>query len=328
MNSNEFYQAFVAYYDDFFPTDPGVTEFLCSIKKSVDTLHATHHSIGSSGKGALTAPDKLSPSNEIGQKNNNLVDTFLDLGCGTGGYVRALREAGIAAWGTDLSPEMIARGIELMRGGTAEPGPWNGRNRIDTQQSESAEILSVGDLRSAQAHPAAPFDLVYSIGNTIAHLSSAAEVAEWIGTLPAILRRPHGTVVVQFVDLAHLPVGSDRELPILGGGAPRERSSANGDRNGTVHTPEATRHATMQRRYTRVSPERYRMDATITVDDRSSGTAGEITVSQMLLVLETDRMIDAFRSAGFDSVSAFGGFSRERPVNPDSWVRVVEARLS
>ncbi|MFW5796691.1 MAG: hypothetical protein ACOCV0_05770, partial [Alkalispirochaeta sp.] len=257
-----------------------------------------------------------------------------------GGYVRALRESGIEAWGTDLSPEMIARGIELMGSGTAEPDLEDGRNRLDPDPTgkphhpEKAhhpgkgKILSVGDLRSAKAHPEAPFDLVYSIGNTIAHLSSAEEVDEWIGTLPAILYRPHGTVVVQFVDLAHLPVGSGRELPLLGDGASEDGESTNGDPRGERHASDTSHRATMRRRYTRVSPERYRMDATITVTGRGGYPLRETSISQMLLVLEPGRLIDAFRSAGFKSVTAYGGFSRERPVRSDSWVRVIEARLS
>ncbi|MFP4153172.1 MAG: class I SAM-dependent methyltransferase [Alkalispirochaeta sp.] len=320
MNSNEFYRTFIEYYDEFFPTDPGVTEFLGSIRENADATGTPD-----TGRGGALSTERVSA---------------LDLGCGTGGYVRALRESGIEAWGTDLSPEMIARGIELMGSGTAEPDLEDGRNRLDPDPTgkphhpEKAhhpgkgKILSVGDLRSAKAHPEAPFDLVYSIGNTIAHLSSADEVDEWIGTLPAILYRPHGTVVVQFVDLAHLPVGSGRELPLLGDGASEDGESTNGDPRGERHASDTSHRATMRRRYTRVSPERYRMDATITVTGRGGYPLRETSISQTLLVLETHRMIDAFRSAGFKSVTAYGGFSRERPVRSDSWVRVIEARLS
>jgi SAM-dependent methyltransferase len=256
-------------------------------------------------------PDTVTFLRQVGGGARPRVRRVLDAGCGSGGYVRAFHDAGVHTWGTDLSPEMIA--VARQR----DPG--------------NAATYTVADMRDVFTPPAAPFDLVFSIGNTLAHLSDWGTVRNWIETLPAALRTESGSVVVQFVDLSSLETGSSRDLPVL-------------------HAKAESGPVEMRRRYTRTDDHHYRMEAWLTVpevDTAAEGSGGgpgdnhgansypgatikagttEHNISQTLLVLDTERVATAFRAAGFTEITTYGAFDRTAPdPDPASWMRVIEA---
>ena len=71
----------------------------------------------------------------------------LDVGCGTGRHVAALRERGYDAFGADASEEMLERARELCGGG-AGLFPWR-----------------LGDPPPPELEAAAPFDAITGLGN-------------------------------------------------------------------------------------------------------------------------------------------------------------------
>ncbi|MDA3949965.1 MAG: methyltransferase domain-containing protein [Spirochaeta sp.] len=243
-------------------------------------------------------PETVAFLSQVSGGTRPRVRRVLDAGCGTGAYVRAFHEAGVHTWGTDLSPEMI----EIAR------------QRDPANQA----TYTVADLRDVFTHHAAPFDLIFSIGNTLAHLSDWGAVRNWIETLPAALRTNSGSVVVQFVDLSSLEQDTGRDLPVL--------------QASTEFGP-----VEMQRRYTRTDDHHYRMDAWLTTPAGESApgpgngtgpgsSTREHEISQSLLVLDADRVFAAFRSAGFTEIATYGAFDRTADApDPSSWMRVVDA---
>ena len=202
----------------------------------------------------------------------------LDVACGTGAHTRALLGQGRDAWGVDLSPAMVDRARAL-----ATPA---GR----------ADRFSVADMLAVAGHPAAPFDLVFCIGNSIAHLESVTDVRRFFGeALRALV--PGGAFVVQFVDIGSTPVGAARELPAL-------KSDS----------------VTMRRTYHRVSADEIRFDAVLEVDTDAPAAA-----SQRLIALRGPQVVSLLGEAGFRDIELFGGFDGSAP-DPAGWVRVIRAR--
>ena len=202
----------------------------------------------------------------------------LDVACGTGAHTRALLSHGCDAWGVDLSPAMVDRARQL------------------SVASGRADRFSVGDMLAVSAHPRIPFDLVFCIGNSIAHLDSSADVRRFIHEAQRTLA-PGGAFVVQFVDIGATPVGSARELPAL-------KSDS----------------VTMRRTYHRVSADEIRFDAVLEV-----GSAPSARASQRLLALRGPEVVSMLGESGFRNIELFGGFDGSAP-DPAGWVRVVRAR--
>lgn len=206
----------------------------------------------------------------------------LDVACGTGACTRALLDRRVEAYGTDLSSRMI--GIAKEKAHAAG---------IDRSR------FSVGDMLEIDAHPHRPFDLVYCIGNSIAHLDSLDAVGRFVGATARVLRGGAGRLVLQYVDVEGLGMGETFELPDLTAPA-----------------------AVMRRAYHREGRSRIRFDAELTVRGESTQT-----ISQSLLVVPTDELSRLVTQAGFSSVVVHGGFDRA-PADRGRWVRVVVAALS
>ncbi|TVQ22975.1 MAG: class I SAM-dependent methyltransferase [Spirochaetaceae bacterium] len=208
----------------------------------------------------------------------------LDAACGSGAYTRALVDRGVDAFGTDLSDAMIERARSC---------------------GLAADRCEVADMLDARDHRAAPFDLVFCIGNSIAHLSSYDHVSRFFASAADALRAA-GTLVVQFVDVSDLPVDGEQRLPALQGPG-----------------------VEFERTYRRVGTDAIRFDARLIVEptgpDRpASGAPRTADLSQRLLLLSADRIERMLCACGFASVLVYGGFDAGQP-RPDSWVRVVVA---
>ncbi len=218
----------------------------------------------------------------LGEEGATAGAHVLDVACGTGACARMLLHRGVDAYGTDLSPPMI----EIAREKAREAG-------IDRSR------FSVADMLETDAHPRAPFDLVFCIGNSIAHLGSLDDVGRFVRAAVHALAADRGRLVLQYVDVEGLEEGETFALPDL-------TSSA----------------AVMRRAYRRESPSRIRFDAQLTARGETVQT-----ISQYLLVIPTAELIGLVRQAGFQSVAVHGGFDRV-PADRSRWVRVVVGALS
>jgi|GEM_PF-2144174 len=115
--------------------------------------------------------------------------TVLDVGSGTGEYVCALVNRGYDAAGIELDEAMHARATarhqEILLDATGRPR------------------LIVGDMLRLDKYFQPPLNLVFCIGNTLAHLGSEAEVASAIDAMWK-LTRPDGCVLIQLVNFNHV----------------------------------------------------------------------------------------------------------------------------
>ena len=201
----------------------------------------------------------------------------LDVACGTGACTRFLLERDVDAHGVDLSPPMVDDARRRAQAVGVDPGRF-----------------IVGDMLEIDGHSAAPFRLVFCIGNSVSHLGTLAEVEQFIAASSRALDGDGGRLVIQFVDVSTIPSGSEKVLPDL-------------------VSPEAVMH----RVYRRVSPSKITFEATLVVSGQPARH-----ISQPLLVIALDEMMPLFSRHGFDRVAAYGGFDRSPPVE-ESWVRVV-----
>jgi hypothetical protein len=138
-------------------------------------------------------------------------------------------------------------------------------------------------------HHAVPFNLVYTLGNTISHLPSHEDATHWIHTVTSALASG-GALILQFMDVTSAPVGETLRLPDL-----------------TATTRDGS--VSLERRYLRKSAARVRFDATL----RRPDSTHEHAISNDLLVLSTDEVVRTMNMAGF----------REITVNSSSWSRTV-----
>lgn len=106
----------------------------------------------------------------------------LDCACGTGEYVAALAAAGYASFGIELDESMHQRAV--------------------TRHPELAERFILGDMMRADHLATGSFDLVYCIGNSLAHLEGIAEVASALKAMWE-LARPQGKLVLQVANFEY-----------------------------------------------------------------------------------------------------------------------------
>ena len=207
-------------------------------------------------------------------------NSVLDLACGSGLYTEALLQEGVDTYGLDGSPDLI----EQARARSSHP-----------ERFVLADMSQLG-AEAAGAQLPAGFDLDFCIGNSISHLHSAADVRAVLCSIAGILRGPHARVVIQYVDMEEIPVGSVRNLPAL--------------QAGTV---------SFERCYVRSTSDRVTFDAAL-VDEH---TDSRDTIRNELLILRTAEVVDWLGGLGFGQVEVWGGFGRQ-PIE-DSWVRVLSA---
>ncbi len=121
--------------------------------------------------------------------------SVLDVACGTGTYALALAEKGFAAWGTDLSPEMI---------------------RQAKQKAERQKLpvrFPVGDMREPGTLGIV-FDGLFCIGNSLAHLLAEDELRHALAAMRETLR-PGGAAVFQIVNFDRILDCGDTPLPVI-----------------------------------------------------------------------------------------------------------------
>ncbi len=120
----------------------------------------------------------------------------LDVGCGTGHHVTALLEAGFDAFGSDLSPDMLAQAA----GRCGEP------DRFMQWKLGQKPPVSLADL--------APFDAIISLGNVWPQLLDDRSVEATLAAFEQLLR-PGGLVVIAFKALAVRRATGNPYMPLL-----------------------------------------------------------------------------------------------------------------
>jgi glycine/sarcosine N-methyltransferase len=121
----------------------------------------------------------------------------LDLGCGTGELVLDLVTRGVTATGLDGEAEMIE---------------W-ARQKGAERKLSYAPDFRVGDIRNCgEQFPAASFDGISCLGNTLVHLSSEAEIGTFIAGVKKILKSK-GTLSVQIVNYERIFETQSHRLP-------------------------------------------------------------------------------------------------------------------
>jgi len=112
----------------------------------------------------------------------------LDVGCGTGQHVAALRAAGFDAYGADASEEMLARAVE--------------RDRLT--------LWRLGDPCSLDG----PYDAVISMGNVWPLVTELDDVDRALSSIRGLLR-PGGRLILGLKAFAARQAGKNPYLPLL-----------------------------------------------------------------------------------------------------------------
>ncbi len=250
--TKRFYTDLAEYYEGLFSPDPETIDQLENTAFRVAHPDNRRHDDRSRGGHSPVASPRV-----------------LDAGCGTGAHLRELLRRDIDGWGIDLSHEMVDVAI-----------------RYDP---DHADRYQVADMETLAGHPAAPFDLIYSLGNTVSHLPSPRDVYTWMQTARSTLN-PGGALIVQFMDVSDLSIEASIDLPQL---------------TATTRAGQVS----MERRYTRTTETTVTFDATL----RNPREAPRRTSSNTLLVFSPEQIVQVLKSAGFDEINV-DYHSRSRTV--------------
>ncbi|MEF2145478.1 MAG: class I SAM-dependent methyltransferase [Desulfovibrionaceae bacterium] len=117
----------------------------------------------------------------------------LDLGCGPGYYAAPLAQAGYSVQALDWEPTLLASLADRCAG---------------------MDVVSVrADMREFVAHCKGPVELVLCMGDSLAHLTSSAEVSALLRQAAEVLE-PGGRLLLSFRDQSRALIGADRFLTL------------------------------------------------------------------------------------------------------------------
>lgn len=133
---------------------------------------------------------------ELGIKPVRAGATALDLGAGSGFQTLPLAAAGFAATAVDFSGVLLA---ELAR---------------DAAAAGLAIRMINGDIREVARHCPAPApEVVVCMGDTLTHLATTEEVAQFLRAVAAAIA-PGGYFLLSFRDYTTARTGADRFIPV------------------------------------------------------------------------------------------------------------------
>ncbi len=203
--------------------------------------------------------------------------SVLDAACGTGKHAIALAKRGYEAVGTDLSAGMI----DHARANAAAEG-----------EDVRFEVAGFGELRSRVGNG---FDALLCLGNSLPHALTPAELSAALDDFRACLR-PGGLLLIQNRNF-------DAVL------ARRERWMG----------PQAHRQGNEERLFLRYYD--YETDGTLTFNlvtlrRQGAGEWSQHVASTRLWPLRQDELTAAVATAGFSTITCYGGLSGA-PFEPD-----------
>ncbi|HLU50428.1 MAG TPA: class I SAM-dependent methyltransferase, partial [Planctomycetota bacterium] len=235
-------------------------------------------------------------------------DRVLDLCCGNGRHLEALREHGIVGVGVDLSPWLLEdarRRLEAARRREAAEGrralPPNPLVRADMRALPFRGAVDAIEGATGGAvdreMKADGFDAVLSLFTSFGYFDEHEEHARATSELARVLR-PGGSFLV---DLFH-PETTVREL------VPRTER-----RHGTLHIVEERHHDALRRR----------IEKSIHIEDRATGETREYFESVYVFSLE--EITDLLASVGLVVRSTWGDF-HGRPFGGSSPRMILSGR--
>jgi SAM-dependent methyltransferase len=186
---SDFYTLLARYYDEIFPAEPEIVEFL------VERLG------GAPGKAADADAPAHAPA--AGPR-------VIDAACGTGNYTDALASRGFDCLGFDASAEMIE--IARHRG---KRGRFEVRDlrELGGRASEMPQPGADGrDRGGVPAKLGRPADGLFCIGNSLPHLPDRRAVDAFFGDTAGVVRSG-GSVIVQTVNFTRFAGGGETPLP-------------------------------------------------------------------------------------------------------------------
>jgi glycine/sarcosine N-methyltransferase len=118
----------------------------------------------------------------------------LDVACGNGGYLNKLSEFGFYGFGVDLDHEMI--------------------QIANTEKTSEKIDFYEMDMLEIDTFKARSFDMIYSIGNSIVHLSSVDQVKELLMKAYQLLK-PKGEIILQIINYDRILDQNVTQLPTI-----------------------------------------------------------------------------------------------------------------
>lgn len=209
------------------------------------------------------------------------IGSALDAGCGTGFHSLLLAQLGVRVIAVDLSPEMLTR------------------VRAHARQMEIDLNVVKAEFRELASVVQKPVDAVFSMGNSLAHLTSSDELFEALKNFAALLK-PGGILFLQ--NLNYHRILSQRER---------------------IQSIKECGTKTYVRFYDFLDPL---LSFNILTIDRQEGGAKQTLQSIPLRPVLKKELIPLLHEAGFNELTWYGGISMEEFKQDTSKDLVVLAR--
>ena len=197
----------------------------------------------------------------------------LDVACGNGGYLNRLSEFGFYGFGIDLDHNMIH---------IANTNKTS--DKIDFYEMNMLEI----DTFKARS-----FELIYSIGNSIVHLSSIGQVKEFLLKSYQLLK-PKGEIILQIINY-------DRIL----------------DQNVTQLPTISNEILSMERNY-KIEDTHIQFQSVLHVDQNTYHN--EVT----LLPIRSDELINVLTEVGYRKLEVYGDFRKGPFIKQESMHFIIK----
>lgn len=206
----------------------------------------------------------------------------IDIACGSGSYAAALADKKYNVIGIDLDSSMIKLAENK-----------KGSNNVEFRN------MDMKDIKKEYGHK--KFDLIYCIGNSIAHLKDKSEIKNLIKDMYDLLNEK-GVAIIQIVNYDRILKYNVKSLPTI------DRSSSG---------------VKFVRNYRHSSDESIiYFDTELIISEQGTETKYENSVP--LLPIQSSELSKMMEETGFCSVETYGDFSKEE-FNDKSFALVLRA---
>ncbi len=205
----------------------------------------------------------------------------LDIGCSTGGFMKHILDKGCVPYGIDLNNDMLKIAKE----------------RVPDILSDNIVAANMMDVDKVFDN--VKFNLVFSIGNTVAHLDDIDQLNRLFFGVKNVLAED-GLFIIQVVNYNRYEAGKESVLPLIDNDNISFYREYVWDRHdGRVH-----------------------FDTVLT--DKSTGN--EIKNREVLTPFIPDEIIRQANDNGFSIVDTFGAFNRNEFIADSSFAFIIVAR--